>query len=232
MASKNNHYVYRIVHKESLHFYIGLRTCKGTIEDDPYMGSGTVINNYYKKYGKDVFSKEILHTFATREEASTKESELVNVETLKDPLCLNLKTGGDSNYSTYIPILKERTGSKNPNFGNHKKPSKEIIEKRQLAMKNSSKFQQSRKSEEYRSKISAIQSKAVVVFDTAFTINFEFKNCKDAAENLGVTRANISNAIRDKRMIGKKIKLLPGPCYVCYKENLEEYLNEIKQTSF
>ena len=43
MASKNNHYVYRIVHKESLHFYIGLRTCKGTIEDDPYMGSGTVI---------------------------------------------------------------------------------------------------------------------------------------------------------------------------------------------
>ena len=32
MASNNNHYVYRIVHKESLHFYIGLRTCKGTIE--------------------------------------------------------------------------------------------------------------------------------------------------------------------------------------------------------
>ena len=51
-------------------------------------------------------------------------------------------------------------------------------------------------------------------------------------KSLGVTRANISNAIRDKRMIDKKIKLLPGPCYVCYKENLEEYLNEIKQTSF
>ena len=51
-------------------------------------------------------------------------------------------------------------------------------------------------------------------------------------KSLGVTRANISNAIRDKRMIGKKIKLLPGLCYVCYKENLEEYLNEIKQTSF
>lgn len=195
------------------------------------MGSGTLLNNYYNKYGKDQFIKEILYSFHTREEASAKEAELITVETLNDPNCLNLKTGGDSSYSVYMPILKERVGIKNPNFGNHTKPSQEIIAKRKEGLLKSSKFQQSRKSQKYRQKQSDIQSKTVTIFDIKFNILFEYKNCRIAAENLGVTRANISNAIRYKRMIGKRIKILDVPCYVCYKENLEEYINEIKQTT-
>lgn len=130
-----------------------------------------------------------------------------------------------------MPILKERIGDKNPNFGNHTKPSKEVKRKRTENMINSFKFQSSRKSEEYRKKISDIQSRTVVLFNTSFKVEYKFKNCREAAEKLKVTRANISNAIRDKRKIGKKIKCLEGLYYVCFKDNLEVYINEIKQTT-
>ena len=127
-----------------------------------------------------------------------------------------------------MPILYQRVGSKNPNFGNRKKPSKEIIEKRRQGLLNSDRFKLSKQNLDYKEKISNIQSKTVLIFDEYYVIKHSFKNCRVAAEFLGVTRANISNAIRDKRKIGRRIKILDNEYYVCYEENFENYKNEIE----
>jgi len=230
MSSKLYHYVYKITNTVNHKYYIGMRSTNLEPLQDRYMGSGTLIKRSVEKYGIESFNKEILQEFQTREEASILEEQLVTRETLEDPLCLNLKTGGDLGVSFYMPMLKERIGAKNPNFGNTKVMDKDKREKIRLAMIASPLFHASRKSEEYRKKISDVQSKTVIVFNQDFEILYSFKNCRVTAEYFGVTRANISNAIRDKRLIGKKIKTLEGKCYVCYEQNFELYKQEIQNS--
>lgn len=222
-------YVYKITQLSTNKYYIGLRSSNIAPELDSYMGSGILITRLIKKYSFSDFKKEILFVFDTREEASLKEQELVTKDVLQDPLCLNLKTGGDCGaFSIYMPILTERVGNKNPNFGNTKKPSQEIIEKRRQGLLNSKRLKLSRQNPEFKEKISNIQSKTVLIFDEYYVIKYSFKNCRVAAEFLGVTRANISNAIRDKRKIGKRIKILSNEYYVCFEHNFENYKNEIE----
>src|SRR5690606_5493163 len=84
------HYVYIIKHPIG-YYYIGKRT--GQIDDD-YMGSGVKINNYYKKYPKKQWTKEIVSVTETEQMAYNIEEVLVNKETLQDPMCLNIALGG------------------------------------------------------------------------------------------------------------------------------------------
>jgi hypothetical protein len=85
-----NHYVYLL--RSDRHFYIGIRSCPGSVEQDPYMGSGVAITD--AKRAGIVFVKTILCVCSSREEASQLEAELVTEETLREPGCLNLQTGG------------------------------------------------------------------------------------------------------------------------------------------
>jgi len=89
------HYVYRIEKIDTHEFYIGLRSTNDNPEDDPYLGSGIRIENSVKKHGREKFRKTILGTYNTRREASLAEAEFITVDILLDPLCLNLKTGGE-----------------------------------------------------------------------------------------------------------------------------------------
>ncbi|MBP7966661.1 hypothetical protein KAZ66_00085 [Candidatus Woesebacteria bacterium] len=227
MSDKIYHYVYKITNITNNEYYIGLRSSNIEPIKDAYMGSGTRIVNSIKKHGSQNFQKQIIEIFENRELASSKEEQLVTKEILNDPLCLNLKTGGDTGVSFYMPLLKQRIGNLNPNFGNKKKKSQEQIENARQAMMASPVFQESRKSLAYRNKISDLQSREVIIFNKNFDILFSFKNCRLTAEALNVTRANISNAIRDKRMIGKRIKSLQEEYYVCYTENFQQYKEEL-----
>lgn len=127
-----------------------------------------------------------------------------------------------------IQKLKARIGSDNPNYGNHSSPSLEIVEKRRLAMISSDKFQQSRKSEEYKKKISDYQSRTVCLLDDSFNIIAEYKNATIASTELKYTRGNITNAIRFKRQIGKRSKIKH---WVCYKDNYDEFAKISKNFS-
>lgn len=60
------------------------------------MGSGVIIKRLLKKYPEEEFAKLIIEKFETRLEASDLESIIVNELLLKDPLCINLKLGGDN----------------------------------------------------------------------------------------------------------------------------------------
>lgn len=86
------HTVYKITSLVNSKFYIGVHSTNDA--DDGYMGSGNLIKAAIQKYGPQSFEKEILFTYNTREEALKKEAELVNLETVNNPLCYNMTIGG------------------------------------------------------------------------------------------------------------------------------------------
>lgn len=52
------HYVYEITNNINGKKYIGKRSCHCPIEEDKYMGSGTLLLKAIDKYGIDNFSKK------------------------------------------------------------------------------------------------------------------------------------------------------------------------------
>ncbi len=99
-----NHYAYRIEHSESRRYYIGIRACRGPIEQDVYWGSGVLIRGLVAKYGVAAFAKTVLATFRSREEALSYEGDVVTLDLVADSLCLNLCIGGRAG----IPEHKQR----------------------------------------------------------------------------------------------------------------------------
>lgn len=92
------HYIYKITClKGSLkdHYYIGKHS---TINENwEYYGSGTIIKDYYKKYGREQgvsITKEILEYNNSYEENLRREKEIIGNLWETDPLCLNLCGGG------------------------------------------------------------------------------------------------------------------------------------------
>ena len=77
--------IYKITNKINGKFYIGKHQTKNL--NDGYMGSGKLIRNAIQKYGKENFSKEILHVFDSEEEMNAKEKELVVVSEMSYNLC-------------------------------------------------------------------------------------------------------------------------------------------------
>ncbi|SQC85436.1 group I intron endonuclease [Clostridium perfringens] len=72
-----NHYVYEITNNINGKKYIGKRTCKCPIEEDKYMGSGTLLLRAIDKYGIENFSKKILCICSSQHEAYKKEFEII-----------------------------------------------------------------------------------------------------------------------------------------------------------
>lgn len=71
---KNTHYVYKLINPLTEEFYIGVRSCNGSADDDSYMGS-----MYTWKVDKGILVKIIIDdTFRTRLEANAREKELIS----------------------------------------------------------------------------------------------------------------------------------------------------------
>jgi len=67
--------------------------------NDGYLGSGRRIKAEVKKYGKENFVKEILERLPSREMLKAREAEIVCEELRNNPLCLNLKNGGEGGFT-------------------------------------------------------------------------------------------------------------------------------------
>ena len=74
-------------------FYIGLHKTNSA-EFDGYYGSGTLLKQAIKKYGKENFKRETLYSFDTLDAARQKEREIVTIDFTQDSKTYNLSVGG------------------------------------------------------------------------------------------------------------------------------------------
>lgn len=95
--SKTFFIIYKTTNIKNNKFYIGMHQTDDL--DDGYLGSGTRLSRSIRYHGKENFKKKILHLLESKEEMIQKEIEIVNEELLKDPLCMNLKPGGNGGFS-------------------------------------------------------------------------------------------------------------------------------------
>lgn len=86
------HYIYKTTCTVTGNYYIGMHSTSNL--DDGYMGSGKRLKRSINKYGIDNHAKEILEFLDNRESLAKRESEIVNEQSIEDPLCMNLKPGG------------------------------------------------------------------------------------------------------------------------------------------
>ncbi len=84
--------VYRTTNKINGKIYIGCHFFRE--KGDQYLGSGTALRRAIKKYGRENFSREILHVCGSKEEAYKLEADLVNENFVKSRTTYNIKLGG------------------------------------------------------------------------------------------------------------------------------------------
>jgi hypothetical protein len=63
--------------------------------DDGYFGSGKIITASLKKHGVHSHTKEIVEILPTRSDLKTREREMITLEMRQDPLCMNIRPGGE-----------------------------------------------------------------------------------------------------------------------------------------
>lgn len=95
---KQYFYIYKItLLKGSLagHYYYGQHRTKHL--SWTYAGSGVLLSNYYKKYGKienETYTKEIISFYDSLDELNKAEAEIIGNKYKNDLKCLNLIAGG------------------------------------------------------------------------------------------------------------------------------------------
>jgi len=103
--------IYKITNNVNGKIYIGKhQTMK---PDDSYMGSGRLIVNAIKKYGKNNFTKEVLFVFDNEEEMNLMEKKLITEDFCLREDTYNLGVGGEGG-----PHFKGKT---------HSEKTKELI---------------------------------------------------------------------------------------------------------
>ena len=132
------HYIYKTTNLVNEKFYIGMHSTDDL--EDGYVGSGTHLWHSIRKYGKKNFKLTILEFLPDRESLREREKEIVNVDLLKNPLCMNICKGGwGDRYGATFPDRKS-----SPHSEEHK---------RRISESNVGKISGVPKSEEHRKKL-------------------------------------------------------------------------------
>ena len=97
------HIVYKVTNNFNNKYYIGVQNRH---VPGGYLGSGKAITKAVKKYGKENFTKVVLHECKTALETYKLEGEIVTKKLVDDPNCYNMTLGGK--------IPPDQTGRKMP----------------------------------------------------------------------------------------------------------------------
>jgi hypothetical protein len=84
--------IYKITNKINGRYYIGRHRTNNI--NDSYLGSGKAIINAVKKYGVEIFSKEIIAESWNESDLWELEKLIVNEDIVKDPKSYNMTYGG------------------------------------------------------------------------------------------------------------------------------------------
>ena len=113
MMNHKYYYTYKItLLKGSLkdHYYFGQHRTNDL--NDKYCGSGRVIKDYYKKYGRkegDSYIKEILCFYDSPDDLNKAEDELIGEKWKTDQMCLNITRGGvREHFETTTEVTKQK----------------------------------------------------------------------------------------------------------------------------
>lgn len=142
-------YIYKITLTEGKlkdHYYIGQHKTNNL--NDGYKGSGTIVKDYYKKHPNG-YKKEILEWCGNEVDMNYYEDYFVGDKYKTDPMCLNIKPGGNkAGYS-------EETRKKLSEANKRRKLSEETRKKISEALKGENNYWYGKKlSEEHRKKLS------------------------------------------------------------------------------
>ena len=108
----SSHYVYVIINRINLKLYFGSHSWDGEGLNPNYYGSGKIIKQAVKKYGKDNFIVYPIKFYDTIEECRQAEEELlIKYNIASNPYCYNIKNGAIGWTSEDI------TGENNPFYG-------------------------------------------------------------------------------------------------------------------
>ncbi len=87
--------IYKTTNMITNEYYIGKHYTENL--NDGYLGSGSKFTEDVKKYGKENFFRNILQFCKSYDEMNEAEAKWINENTMNDPMCLNLRTGGEYN---------------------------------------------------------------------------------------------------------------------------------------
>jgi len=107
--NKRFHFIYRTTNLINGRYYLGMHSTNRI--DDGYLGSGKRLYYELNKYGRNNFKFEILEQFNSREELVQAEINLITEQDLKNPNCLNLKSGGEGGFSKEIQKIGSLAGN-------------------------------------------------------------------------------------------------------------------------
>lgn len=124
---KQFHFIYKTTNQVNMKFYIGMHSTDNL--NDGYFGSGTRLWYSIKKYGEENFKLEILEFYETRKLLKERERELINDDLLRDPLCLNLKFGGEGGLTGLSEELRQKIRDGASNFLKNKWKDPEFAKK-------------------------------------------------------------------------------------------------------
>lgn len=92
---RKHHIIYKTTCIVTGKWYIGMHSTDDL--SDGYIGSGTHLWRSIKKHGREQHVCEVLEHLPSRKELALREEELVCPEVIKDPMCMNFRTGGTGN---------------------------------------------------------------------------------------------------------------------------------------
>ena len=186
------HYIYKTTCIITKRYYYGMHSTDNI--DDGYLGSGKLLSRSLKKYGVENHRKEILLYCPSRAELCRSERQIVNESLLSDPLCMNLKIGGDGGGQSGIKrssVTRKRmqsarrkliaSGWKMPDTSINKMRSK--LQGRRHTDETKHKMSKARKgrgmppfSDEHKAKLSAARRKRVITDETRSRISASMRN--------------------------------------------------------
>jgi len=128
-----HHIVYETKCLISNKIYVGCHTTENI--DDGYLGSGKILRQAIKKYGKKDFQRTILKEFSNSKDMFEYENHVVNEEFIALPNTYNIVVGGSGGFNVqdkedWLRKIKIAAGNRthNPALGNkHTEKAKKLI---------------------------------------------------------------------------------------------------------
>ena len=211
------HYVYFIEDPVTKEFYIGVRSCKCEIKDDPYMGSMSTWKPDKSKLVKTIFDE-----YKTREEANKMELNLLQYYINKNDFPLNrnyhITDIGFCNLGKKCSTeTKEKMSVAHMNMKpgmSGKKHSNETKEKMSVAhmnMKPGMKPGMSGKkhSNETKEKMRKIHTGKIITDETKEKMSVAKRNMSnETKEKMSVAKRNMSNETKEKMSVARKKRII------------------------